>query len=105
MRFDPVDQVVVLLVLGLLRLLQQIVDVVRQLVRLRRAADRRRDQHQLADALGVREREIDREAAALRAADEIGLLDAEPVQHRAQVLHVGEGLRLVARLAEAAPVV
>src|SRR3546814_13653922 len=56
-------------------------------------------------AAGMGEREVDGDAAALGAADERRLVDVEPVQHRQQVVDVGEGLSLSARLAEAAAVV
>src|SRR3546814_21093153 len=51
------------------------------------------------------EREVDGDAAALGAADVRPLVAVEPVQHRQQVVDVGEGLSLSARLAEAAAVV
>src|SRR3546814_3343391 len=67
--------------------------------------DRRRHQEDAGGAAGMGEREVDGDAAALGAADERRLVDVEPVQHRQQVVDVGEGLSLSARLAEAAAVV
>ncbi len=74
---------------------------------LGRAGDRRRDQHERAHALGMRERGVDRDASALRAADQhrgrAAARSASSTATRSRDVRVA--LVGVQRLAEAAPVV
>mmetsp|Transcript_5361 Transcript_5361/g.20337 ORF Transcript_5361/g.20337 Transcript_5361/m.20337 type:complete len:236 (+) Transcript_5361:1101-1808(+) len=73
--------------------------------RHRRTADRRRHQRQPCHAFRPRQREVDRDAAALRAADQLDTIQPQRIQHRAQVVDPGMGPgRADARLTKAAAV-
>ncbi len=105
-RFERVDPVDVGLRLGLLHPVDPRLDRGRERRLLRRARDRRRDQHERAHALRHRERGVDRDAPALRAADQHGgRATGGRIENRGEIRDVRIALVGVQRFAEAAPVV
>ncbi len=72
---------------------------IEEVLRIRHAAHHRANQHQLLDDLGMRQGEVDRHLAAMRAADHRGARHFQLTQHRRQVVGLpvpGDGGRRAA---------
>jgi hypothetical protein len=104
-RLERVDRVDVVRLAGALHPIDHGLDRRGDVPRRRRAADRRRDQHEPRDPLRMGERRVDRERAAERASDEDRGRARDIVEHRDEVAKMRPRLVRVQRVAEAAPVV
>jgi hypothetical protein len=78
---------------------------IRELGRPFETAERGRDEDERLDAVGMSEREVDRDRASIGGTDERRLPDAEAVEERAKVLRAGVGPGRVGRGAPPARVV